>query len=378
MAHGEKGPEPTLLIKASSLCLKYLLRRREFRLIVTRIGSEIAYAAEIPDDPETPATAWSFVERHNEVEALRTLITDSRCVVFLFNELAVSVAWSEFGISVDATLSTALESVEFHPVAQEQDGELVGHRLEEIRAGAHLIDTQVLSFRDIEWHEVQASYITNQASVSGLSLFSKDEGGQQEEIAVWLTDSLHPRGCVKSPQVHEKVVRELSDILLSYELGAFLIESKALNILTRDNLPDRDKLKRDLIKHISKASKQLVGGIRNLRSGLPVTDGTGAQLHIEREKPAHAIILVPDLSLLDEAFELGPKFVYRFMQATGGYLHILDPAELLRVVQAAEMIARDSTRVSTIMAFDWYLVERAKLAVDRPTPHFGVLFRRVP
>jgi len=59
-----------------------------------------------------------------------------------------------------------------------------------------------------------------------------------------------------------------------------------------------------------------------------------------------------------------------------GYLHILDPAELLRVVQAAEMIFEDSEHLTKMMAFDWYLMERAKISIKSPTPYFAVLFRR--
>jgi hypothetical protein len=378
MAYGEEGLEPTLLVKASSLSLKYLLRRQAFKLIVTRVGPELAYAVEIPDDPEKPATAWSLLERQNEVDALTTLITNPRCVVFLFNELAVSVAWTEVYVMIDATFSMALESLNFHTIPRDQDAVIVSRQLDQIRAGVSLNDTRVLTFESVHWNELHAIYITNQAGASSLSLFNKDEGGQQEEIAVWLTDSLHPGGCFKSPRVHEKVSRELSDILLSHEYGAILVESKALAILTRDNLPNRDKLARDLTKHVSKAAAQLAGGIRNLHNNRVITDKGGVPLDIERKQPAHAIILVPDLSLLEHASELGPKFVYEFMKATGGYLHILDPAELLRVVQEAEMIARDSTRVSTIMAFDWYLMERAKLAATHPSPSFAVLFRKEP
>src|SRR5450756_1115231 len=73
MARGQEGLEPTLLIKADSLSLKYLLRRQSFRLVVTRIGRELAYAVEIPDDPKNPAMTWSLAERRNETTALETL-----------------------------------------------------------------------------------------------------------------------------------------------------------------------------------------------------------------------------------------------------------------------------------------------------------------
>src|SRR4051794_41163248 len=76
MARGANGLEPTLLIKASSLSLKYLLRRQTFKLVVTRVGRKILYAAELPDDPKTPAIVWSLAERQAELRALRTLATN--------------------------------------------------------------------------------------------------------------------------------------------------------------------------------------------------------------------------------------------------------------------------------------------------------------
>jgi hypothetical protein len=376
MAHGQNGLEPTLLVKASSLSLKYLLRQKSFRLMVMRVGNKIAYAVEIPDDPEDPVATWSLMELPNEATALKTLITNPKCMVFLFNEVAVSVAWTEVDVRIDPSLVIAIDSVEFHTTPNDDDEILVGRRLDEVRTQTNVPETQLLSFNAIEWHEVQAAYITNQINSSNLSLFHKDEGGQQEEIAVWMTDNLHPQGCVKSPQVQEKNLRELSDILLSYEFGAFLIESKSLSVLTRDNLPDRNKLANDLSKHIAKATRQLIGGIRNLKNGAIVKDQAGRVLNIEREKPVQTIILIPDLALLQDATQFGADFIKQFMEATGGYLHILDPAELLRIVQAAEMIVEDSEHLTKMMAFDWYLLERVKRAMKQATPNFAILFRR--
>jgi hypothetical protein len=199
MAYGQPALEPTLLIKANSLSLKYLLRQRTLRLIVTRIGERIAYAVEIPDDPERPASAWSLVELPNEAVALKTLITDPRCVVFLFNELAVSVAWTELDLEIAPSLAEAIDSVKFNTEPEEDDSKLIGHRLDQIRTQINVPETQVLSFKDIQWHELHATYITNQAGSSSLSLFNQDEGGQQEEIAVWLMDNLAPKRLREEP-----------------------------------------------------------------------------------------------------------------------------------------------------------------------------------
>ena len=63
------------------------------------------------------------------------------------------------------------------------------------------------------------------------------------------------------------------------------------------------------------------------------------------------------------------------MKVTGGLLHLLDIAELLRIVQAAEIIATRGTKTTPMMAFDYYLMERAKKTLDAGTLCIEVLLR---
>lgn len=376
MAHGADGPEPTLLIKASSLLLKYLVRRQSMRLVLTRVGDEMAYGVEIPDDPDYPATAWSLMALPAEAQALETLSANPRCVVFLFNEVAASVAWTEIEIRVDPVLAKAARSATLRPEPGSDDADRVSDRLTAIRADPAIEGAQVFQFDDIEWREIKLHYVTNGIGVSGFSVFNTDEGGQQEEIAVWMTDALHPEGCIKSPQLQLTKPREWTDVLLTYENGVFLIESKALSVLTRDVVPDRAKLASGLLKHLTKATDQLAGCVRNLKAEIPVHDRAGQPIEMNREAPAHAIVLVPDLTLLADAEDFGAHFVAAWMEKTGAYLHFFDPAELLRMVQVAEMVSEDSAQVTRIMGFDWYLLERTKRALKTPTPCFHMLFRR--
>jgi hypothetical protein len=80
--------------------------------------------------------------------------------------------------------------------------------------------------------------------------------------------------------------RELTDILLSYEHGSILIESKTLTILQRSSLPGRTKLAHDVSHHVKKAINQLRGGIRRLKDGTSVTSKAGVQLSVERTADA--------------------------------------------------------------------------------------------
>ena len=207
-------------------------------------------------------------------------------------------------------------------------------------------------------------------------MFDNDEGHQQEQLGVWLTDNLQPTGSHRSPQIPKgNGTRELTDVLLSHEFGAVLIESKTLSVLARDRLPDRAKLKRDVAAHIDKAFGQLRGAIRALKANAPVTSPNGDPLTVEREKPAHAIVLIPDLSLIDDHETYGIEFMQEFTRETGGFAHILDISELLRVVQAAEAIAARSPSSTPMMAFDYYLMERVNYAVQARTLCVEVLLR---
>jgi hypothetical protein len=96
---------------------------------------------------------------------------------------------------------------------------------------------------------------------------------------------------------------------------------------------------------------------------------------VERGKPAHAIVLIPDLHLIDDRSAYGLEFIRDFVKATAGFPHLLDLSELLRVVQAAEMISARGKTATTMMAFDYYLTKRAERALEAGTLCIEVLLR---
>ena len=84
---------PALLIKTSSLTLKYLVCLKTFKLIVHPIvgTGAVLYAVKVDDDPLDPAVPWSLVASDDELVALRSVIVDGHCDVFLYNEGGINV-----------------------------------------------------------------------------------------------------------------------------------------------------------------------------------------------------------------------------------------------------------------------------------------------
>jgi len=307
---GRDGHEPTLLIKASTLLLKYIARGVRMQLAFSRLDNRLLYALKVFDDPEAAAVLWSILERDEEKAALEALAKGEPCQVFLYNEIAVNVAWSEVSLSV---ADTDLTTIDKGAATGRVDHAAIKNAASAIidrfhRDGASSADIVVVDIAGTtDWKPVRNTFITSGASSSLLDLFAKDEGNQQEQIGVWLTDNLHPLGVHHSPQIPKgNGFRELADILLSYQYGSIVIESKSISILLRDALPDRAKLAHDITAHITKAVGQLKGGIRMIKSGTPVTSKAGGALDIERTQPIHGIVLIPDLDLIEnpKAYDL--------------------------------------------------------------------------
>jgi PHP family Zn ribbon phosphoesterase len=196
-------------------------------------------------------------------------------------------------------------------------------------------------------------------------------------MAIWLTDNLHPLNVYLSPNIPKgKGFRELTDVLLSYQFGSVLIESKSLTIFGRETIPNRAKLAHDLLKHIKKAVNQLKGGINQLRKGVTVTTTSGAIINVERTQPVHAIVMVPDLDIIDDHELFGLSMIQDFMKETSSFIHLVDIAELLRIVQAAEIIASRGKNTTPMMAFDYFLIERAKKSYNAGTLCIKVLLKK--
>ncbi|VWB45255.1 hypothetical protein BPS26883_02073 [Burkholderia pseudomultivorans] len=377
-AKGKDGFEPTLLVKGSTLLLKFMVLGSRLRFHLARVKGRLLYALTAYDDPSKPASLWSVVENEAEVTALRGLASGEPSPIFLFNELALNVAWStvkaSFPSEVNDWISNAKLGKGDCPAIAKEAGDLLERAFDGTTTPDELLSAEIV--RIDEWHAVFNHFITSHGSNSPVDLFSRDEGGQQEQLAVWLTDSLHPRGVHHSPQIPKgNGTRELTDILLSHEAGALLIESKALTVFNRDKLPDRTKLAKDVSQHVEKAVRQLRGSIRRLKDGAPVTTRGGSAIDVERSQPAHAVVLIPEFDLIENQENYGLAFIADFMEATGGFIHLLDLAELLRVVQAAEMISRVSENVTPLMALDYCLVKRAEQTRVAGTLCIQVLLR---
>ena len=372
---GEKR-EPTLLIKGSTLLLKYIILKTKIEFLFTRIDDRLLYVLRIWDDVKRPANLWSILEREEEKDALLALVRGGICQLFLFNELCVNIAWKSIEIKESYELFKLVFDCSIEPIKQDEFQKKVYKLLceEHLEQENKFIELNIDNSN--RWKFIHSTYISNQINQSSINLNEDIEGNHQEELLLWLIDNIHPKGAFHSPQINTKSgKRELTDLLLTYNNGCFLFESKALSILCRDSLPNQADLTNDTGKHIEKAIKQLKGAVRQLKFGTSIYSTSGNEISVEREKPAHCLIVVSELMLVPKTNIIGLEVMKNFMVSTQAYIHLVDPSELMRIVQAADIISSSSSKVSKIEAFDFYLLERAKMAMEKETLNIGVVLK---
>lgn len=379
-SHDSSGFIPTLYIKAISLSLRYITQGAKISIHVEELSNCILYAALVFEEENAPLVLWSTVERIDELKAIKEFLAGKNSYIGLFNELALNVAKTSVRVSkINLLDEDSLLNKLSGTVSNSENGE-INTALKNIAA---LVPSNRMSYVadlifESDWLTYNNSYISNELKRSIVDLSDKDEGNQQEQLIVWLVDSLSPDVSALSPQITESGrSREFTDVLLSHEFGSFLFESKTLNISSREKLPKRGRLAKKMISYVeSKAPKQLKGAVKNLNRGIEIKNTEGVVLDIARDPPAHAIILIPDLNLLDESMGFGSQFASDFAKAVSAYIHILDVTELLRIVQAAQMVSNEYSTITPMSAFDYLLLERLETAVKEDNLCIRAIYKK--
>jgi hypothetical protein len=219
--------EPTLLVKASTLQLKYLFSQSRANLVLTRLpNNALGYGVEIQDGGRTPARLWSIVANEAELDAIAALWRGS-FVAHLYNEGTVNVASANLILeeSPDSRIVALLEGVS--PVPNEPTKAMISALHDHFNSvdegapdpAAVAVLPAVLS---TPWREIRSHMYADSGAVLSVSLLDRDEGGQQESLALWLTDNVQAGKVFRGPTIDSGPRRrELTDVLIPYDDGCF-------------------------------------------------------------------------------------------------------------------------------------------------------------
>ena len=166
----------------------------------------------------------------------------------------------------------------------------------------------------------------------GFRIDDEAEGQKLERLIQSVVDSIYPGSSYRSPRVKQgKVLRELADVVGIVAHCICVIQAKVLPVLTVDSERSSARRTATVTKHITKALKQLIGALKQIRSGNPVFDADGKLIAIPNPETsiAQAIVVLSEMyafvdwkAIASEIVEASENEVYRAL------FHVLDVQEL--------------------------------------------------
>lgn len=301
-----------------------------------------------------------FVQEH---EALKAIMQKSTTVIELYNELSVCVAIAYVSFNEndrENILKMLGNTKELYSgdFAKEVISSLdsFDYTLDKSRdyLNAREIDTLLVEGHFSEWKIMKSTFI-GLNEVNEIHMDDKNEGGTFEK-QIWVSlESLFNYNLYKNPKIKNKTgERELTDILAFYDKGIFLIESKALAVISLTNEKSMDKKVANIQKQIKKGIRQLVGAKKNLDNDVGIYDSNGNIIQFKKNIIPHCIVLVSELLPFGNWKEIVNEIMI-VMTEENIFLHVLDLLEFMKYIKISS---------GKKEYLDYYLMERAKAFVE--------------
>lgn len=362
------GKELALLVKAPSSAIKALIAGCPLRLLFGKKGPFLSIGIRVLDMPDSPILISGPQRDIEEHQALLRALQERHLPIFLFNEMDVCLAWTNLDLTGEAASQVLamlgpVESLYAGPFTSD-----FSHALDCFCYSTDPAQTypnaSIIPLIDIPtslepWQTSRVSFV-GVRGYETIAIDDQDEGAMFER-AVWASlVSVFPLTLYKSPQVLiGRKTRELTDVLAFHEYGSFLIEAKDLSVIQAGYERDQERRTNGVQKQARKAIAQLIGAWRAIRRGEPVTDSTGKEIPLVRDKPAHCIVLITELMHWGDWTEI-EEAMRNAMRATGSFFHLLDLREFIVLLKGSS---------GSAPLLDYNLMERAKHFVEKGSVH---------
>jgi hypothetical protein len=341
-----KGDEYALVTKMSASAIKSAYRSCPMSLTLARAetpdGVVLATTLTVADDPSAPLVLSGALRHQEEQLALKKILRSGRTLMVFFDELSrpVARATCSFGQPQCAEASAMIDASGMRyagPWTQ-----LLSEVLDEVQGQAdpELAISPKYSPVYVTIPLTLSEFSTMRMTTVGLDdkldfrLDDPDEGFGLEQSTWHVLENLFEGRIVHSPHVREgEKLRELSDILTSSDVGVCLFEAKAAAVLTTNPERTTERRVKGVQKQIDKGIGQLVGALRNVKSGLPLVTKAGNELSLPPGvgRLHQGIVMVSEMLPGLDWEAIGVTLLSESQQS-GTMLHVLDLRELRLLV----------------------------------------------
>ncbi len=340
------GDEYALVTKMPASTVKAAYRSCAVSLTVARAhtpeGVVLATTLTVADDPSA-ALMLSGVLRHTEEQlAIENILRTGRTLVVFFDELSRPVARAACEFSVpECTAASKLVVADgsryagpWIPLLSDVLDEVQGFSDPKLTVPAKYSPTFITIPMTLSGFETQPSTTIGLTEALDFRLDDSDEGRGLEQSTWHLLERLFEGRVFHSPQVHEGTdLRELTDILTYCDVGLCLFESKAAAMLTTSLDRPTERRAKSVQKQIDKGLDQLVGAMRNVARGLPLTTTSGSVITLPPTVGTirQGVVMVSEMLPSLDWEGVGAQLI-KASQLSGAMLHVLDLQELRMLV----------------------------------------------
>ncbi|EGA2012938.1 hypothetical protein H5B63_004472, partial [Salmonella enterica] len=316
------------LMKAPSSILKSIINGCSVEFIIGLRNSLIYCAMKIHDISDAPVMITKVLRHEDDISSLIKILEYKTTPIFLFNELDISVSWSNLTINTDTShLIEKIIKIQHSiarkdPIAVKETHDYFDNLNSNSNTPLNNEFMYTLPFTCEAWTSTPNHFI-GITETKAINISDNDEGGNFENT-IWASlESVFPYTLHASPKVKiGKKTRELTDILAFYPNASFFIEAKDTSILNSASIKDMQRRTSNLKKQVKKAIGQLVGAVKSTKGGCNISD-----LNERPIKPVlkrfHCIVLITEMNHHGDWDNITHELL-RASSETREYFHLLD------------------------------------------------------
>ena len=300
--------------------------------------------------------AHRFIQEH---KSLQTIMQKDTTVIELYYELGVCTAIADvvFNENDKSRILKMLGNIE-DLYSGEFTKEVISsldsfdYTLDKSNGGLNVreIETLLIEGQFSEW-KITKSYFIGLNEVNEIHINDQDEGGTLEK-QIWASlESIFDYNLFKNPKIIiNNKERELTDILAFYDKGVFLIESKALAVISLENEKSMDRKVSNIKKQIKKGIKQLVGAKNSIDTGIDIYDSKNNIIMFGKKIIPHCIVLVSELLPFGDWEEIENEMMI-VVTKKRIFLHVMDLLEFIKYIKVSS---------GKKEYLDYYLIKRSE------------------
>ncbi len=309
-----------------------------------------------------------------EHSAVRTIMMKQEVVVEFYNELVVCVASSTLTLGKNDRVAALAFLGDIDKIycgvfdaKMSKSLDAFNYSFDKSYATVNTLEIKTLSFQChlSNWKIVDAIFVgLNESNAIKISELNE---GEILEKQIWASmESLFELNLFKKPDVLEtKGKRELTDLFAFHEHGFFLIESKAMAVLSITKDQAIEKRVSNVQKQIQKGISQLVGAIKNIRKGSQIFSHQGnSEINFDRNVIPHCIVLVSELLHFGD-WKNVEFAILEAMVKERICLHVMDFQEFMKYIKAAK---------GRKEYFNYYLMTRIEQFMKKRSIHVRTVF----